>query len=107
MSEDARVSAEAITTCPHCDRETPTIRGLCPHCGYAKQGSGPRPAVAQKPRRFFWDDLDDLIRIAIWCIPGVAFVAVAVITESGLLIGLGIAALLLALVLRVLIDEWL
>ncbi len=53
--------AEELTTCDGCGRETKTIVGRCPHCGYAKGAvivpSPKRPSLTDG----FWDTIGALL----------------------------------------------
>ena len=53
--------AEELTTCDGCGRETKTIVGRCPNCGYAKGTvivpSSKRPSLTDG----FWDSIGALL----------------------------------------------
>jgi hypothetical protein len=100
------VSTETVTGCPHCVRDTPTIRGLCPNCGYAKNGPGPASPTPGKARSLLWDDLDNVVQIGLLCVPGLALVGIAFIVESGVLIVVGIVVLVALCLLRLVVDDW-
>jgi predicted amidophosphoribosyltransferase len=91
------------TLCPSCRRETRTIRGICPHCGHAKEG---RPALHHRKIASgdFWGDLDDLF-FSLMVAPGLALLIVALVfVVSDLLLLAAIALLIAPFVARLVSD---
>jgi hypothetical protein len=93
------------TLCPSCRRQTPTIHGLCPHCGAAKEGGPPA-----RPRKVlagdFWSDLDDAVFLGVgWLafVPGLVLVILALLfVASDLLLLAGLVLLIVPVAIRLL-----
>lgn len=65
MSRASRELARApVSPCPHCGRETKTVRGVCAECWRAKE-PGAQEVFRSGPRTwrlFHWDwDVDDVV----------------------------------------------
>lgn len=101
---------QAVTVCPHCDRETRTIRGVCPNCGQAKANAGLARQLAEpKPTRsYFWGSLDDLLVWGMLLIPAVViFVGAVLWLGMELLFALAVVAVVIGTVASFLgLIEW-
>jgi hypothetical protein len=87
--------ADPATLCPHCDRTTRAIRGICPNCGYAKDGAGPITEERTDIWRSPWDDLGDAFWLALCFAPGVVLLVVSLfVVSSTVLLGVAVVALI-------------
>lgn len=85
--------SSAPSPCPGCQKDTQTIFGRCPNCGYQK---GPAPTRTLHPPPLFGDTFGDLDYL-IWFAPGAVLLILGLlIIGSEILIVLGIAATLAA-----------
>jgi hypothetical protein len=95
------------TLCPHCDRTTRAIRGICPNCGVAKDGGGPVSEPHPDLWRSLWDDLQDGFWWLAAFAPGLALLVVALVVAGPPLLFAAAAVLLIAPgVVKLLDDEW-
>jgi hypothetical protein len=93
--------------CPHCGRTTIGIRGICPNCGFAKDGR----FTVSETRGDIWrplsDDLSGAFLFALLFAPGLVLLAVAVFfVGSMLLVGVALALLVAPIAVKLLGDEW-
>jgi hypothetical protein len=95
------------TPCPHCGRTTRGIRGICPNCGYAKDGGGPVSEARGDIWRPLSDDVSDGFWAAVWFAPGLVLLVVAAFfVGSVVLLAVALALLVAPLAVKLLGDEW-
>jgi hypothetical protein len=81
--------------CPGCEKETKTILGRCPNCGFGKDpGATPAPTVIKGS---FWEELEGLAGWGLILVPGLVLAIAA-------LIWLGTTALLIVVLVLVLVS---
>jgi len=93
------------SVCPHCRRLTESVRGTCPNCGVAKQGEA-SVFARDETRSTGRGGLDDWLSMAVWFVPGLALVLVALVfVESMALVILGVGVLIAPAVIWFLLEE--
>jgi len=97
--------AAVLTTCPQCNRKARVVNGLCSSCGVLR---GPTNSPALEPRysrgSSFGSDLETVALYGVWLVPTFAAIVIGLLLSLEALLIIGVAALIVPPVVRLLFD---